>query len=392
MKLLSNKYFIIGNLLLLLISIPLTLFFIKRQQDVRSKAAPTSKLYFSPESPNTSTQCPSFTMDLMVDPGSNIVSIVDFYIKYDPSELDITDIKEGTAFPTVVRPASITSGAANMSVSVGSDVTKAVQTVSKVATITFKPKVAGPAQVTVDQSQSRVFSLAPADQPTENVLFQTSPSNVNITSDACAGGSGTPVPSGTVNPTPTGTSGGGTIVPSPSAGVSPTTAVSPTASANQAPVCSSFTVSPSSSGSAPLSVLLTANGQDPDTGGLIASTNFNFGDGTSQNVTEGMNLQSVSVQANHTYQNGGTYGASVTFTDNNGLVSQICSQTIDVTGASGSATTAPTAAPTTADNGGAAATTAPEPTVPATGSVAQTVGIIGAVILTVIGGFLLLAL
>ncbi|HVT01461.1 MAG TPA: PKD domain-containing protein [Patescibacteria group bacterium] len=386
MKLLSNRYFIIGNLLLLLISIPLTLFFIKRQQDVRSKAAPTSKLYFSPESPNTSTQCPSFTMDLMVDPGQNIVSIVDFYVKYDPSKLDITDIQEGTAFPTVVRPASITSGAANMSVSVGSDVTKAVQTVSKVATITFKPKVAGPAQVTIDQDQSRVFSLAPADQPTENVLFQTNPSNVNITSDACAGGSGTPIPSGTISPTPTGTSGGATVAPSPTGG---SISATPTQAANQAPVCASFTVSPAASGSAPFSVLFTANGNDPDTGGLINATNFNFGDGTSQNVTEGMNLQSVSVQANHTYQNGGSYGASVTFTDNNGATSQICTQTIDVTGASGSAaTSAPTAAPTSADNGAPTAA----PTVPATGSVAQTVGIIGAVIITIVGGFLLLAL
>ncbi len=384
MKILTNKYFILGNLLLLLISIPLTLFFIKRQQELRTRAAPSSKLLFTPESPNTSTQCSGFNVDVTVDPGSNIVSIVDFYIKYDPTKLDVLAIKEDTAFPTVIRPTSITSGEANMSVSVGSDVTRAVQTISKVATITFKPKGAGSAQVQFDSEKSRVFSLAPADEPTENVLFSVSPANVNIGSGACPSG-GTPSPT-TITPT-------GQIQPTAGAG-SPT----PTTSAvNQTPVCTEFSVSPGATGSAPFSVLFTAKGNDPDTVGLVAKTTFNFGDGKVQDVTDGMNLKNVTVQTNHTYQSGGTFGAIVTFTDNKGAVSQSCSKTITVSGATGSATTTPTSTPIPTSGSGQLSPTAiakptVAPTIPPTGGITQTLGLVGIVILTIIGGFLLLAL
>src|SRR3989304_2758490 len=131
MKILTNKYFILGNLLLLLISIPLTLFFIARQQELRGRAAPSSRLSFSPENPSTSTQCQSFSVDIMIDPGSNIVSLVDFYLKYDPTKLDVSQIKESDRFPTVVRPASVSSGESKSFVSVGTDVSRAVQTVAK---------------------------------------------------------------------------------------------------------------------------------------------------------------------------------------------------------------------------------------------------------------------
>ncbi len=291
MKILANKYFILGNLLLLLISIPVTLFFIKRQQDLRSRAAPTSRLTFTPETLNTSTQCQSFTTDITLDPGSNIVSIVDFYLKYDPTKLDVLQIRESDKFPTVVRPVSVSSGEANMSVSVGADVTRAVQTVSKVATVTFRPKSAGTAQLSFDADRSRVFSLAPADEPTENVLFQVSTANVTIGSGACAGGGVTPSPSAALTPTTTPRVGGGAS-PTPTPTSIPTPIASPTASLTPTPTATvSATPTPTST-----------------------------------------------------------------------------------------PTSTPTVAPTTA------------PTIPPTGELAKTIGIVGAILLTIIGGFALLAL
>jgi len=399
MKILTNRYFILGNLLLLLISIPLTLFFIKRQQELRSRAAPSSKLTFSPENVNTSTQCQNFNVDIMLDPSSNIVSIVDFYLKYDPTKLDVLQIKESDSFSTVVRPVSVSSGEANMSVSVGADVTRAVQVVSKVAPVTFRPKAAGSAQISFDSEKSRVFSLAPADEPTENVLFQVSTANVTIGSDACTTG-------GTVTPTvtPTGTQPTGTISPTSA----PTTV--PTGTANQAPLCTELSVSPSVTGSAPFSVSLTAKGNDPDAAGTLTKASFNFGDGSIQDITEGLGQKSATIQTNHTYQSAGTFGATAVFTDNGGKISTACTQTITAT-AAGSATTAPPpgqsptgAAPTpTGTSSGqltptstltssptAVPTTAP--TVPPPGEVAKTIGIIGAIILTIVAGLALLAL
>src|SRR3989344_5553892 len=301
MKILTNKYFILGNLLLLLISIPLTLFFIARQQELRGRAAPSSRLFFSPENPSSSTQCQSFNVDITVDPGSNIVSIVDFYLKYDPTKLDVLQIKESDKFPTVVRPISVSSGESNMSVSVGADVTRAVQTVAKVATVTFRPKAAGAAQIQFDQDRSRVFSLAPGDEPTENVLFQVSPANVTIGSGACAGVSTTPSPTTLITPTATPTvsispTPRPTIIPTSIPTVTPTTILSPT---------------PTS-----------------------------------------------------------TISATTTPTPTSAPVGQVTPTSTPIS--------APTSIPTTA------------PTIPPTGGITQTLGIIGAVILVIIGGFILL--
>ncbi len=387
MKILTNKFFILGNLLLILIAIPVTLFFVKKQQEVRSKAAASSKLYFNPANTNTSTQCQNFTVDLMVDPGSNIVSIVDFYITYDPTKVDITQITPSTNFSTTVRASSIASGTASMSVAVGSDVTRAVSTVSKVATITFSPKVEGAASITIDSAKSRVFSLSPSDQPTENVLSTVEPGNITIGTTACLNNSNltptvTPAGGASPTPTPTGTATNNSATPTP------------TTSANQSPICTSLTVSPSATGSAPFSVLFTANGNDPDASGLITKAAFTFGDGQTQNITTGLNQKSVSTQASHTYSNAGTYPATVVFTDNQNAVSLSCTQNVTAQSASSSGSTTPTLAPTSTPTPTAALAQNPTtaPTIPATGSLTQTAGIFGVVLLTLIGGLFLILL
>lgn len=384
MKILTNKFFILGNLLLILIAIPVTLFFVKKQQEVRSKAAASSKLYFNPANTSTSTQCQNFTIDLMLDPGSNIVSIVDFYITYDPTKVDITQIVPSTSFPTVVRASSIATGTASMSVSVGSDVTRAVSSVSKVATITFSPKVEGAATITIDNSKSRVFSLGPSDQPTENVLSTVEPGNITIGSTACLNNSNltpTTTPPGGTSLTPTGTTN---ITPSPTT----------VANTNQPPVCTSLTVSPSATGSAPFSVLFTANGNDPDTSGLITKATFTFGDGQTQNISTGLNQKTVSTQASHTYSNAGTYPATIVFADNQNAISLSCAQNVTAQSASASGSTTPTVAPTSTPTPTAALAQNPTtaPTIPATGSFTQTASIFGVVLLTVIGGIFLFLL
>ncbi len=390
MKILTNKFFILGNLLLLLIAIPVTLYFVKKQQELRSKAAPSSKLYIDPATVNTSTQCQSASVDLTIDPGSNIVSIVDFYITYDPTKLDITQITSSTSFPTTVRASSISNGAANMSVSVGADVTRAVSSVSKVATITFVPKAQGSAQIQIDSSKSRVFSLGPSDQPTENVLSSVIPGTITIGSSACLTGGTSLTP--TVAPTAA-PGVGGSLSPTPTAAVS-----------NQAPICTSLSASPAATGSAPFSVLFTGQGNDADAAGLITKATFTFGDGTTtQDVTTGLNQKTVSTQASHTYLNPGIFPATLTFTDNAGTLSQACSQNITATSVgSGSATITPTSVPTIAPTSTPTSTPIPTsvlvekptaaPTIAPTGSIGQTIGIIGAVVMSIAAGFFFLAL
>jgi PKD repeat protein len=184
---------------------------------------------------------------------------------------------------------------------------------------------------------------------------------------------------------------------SPSSAVTPTTAAaSPTpviatptiAAANAAPTCFAF-ASSVASGSAPLAVNFTASGRDTD--GTLSKATFNFGDGSQQDVSTGLGTASGSAQTSHTYANGGTFKPTAVFTDNRGALSALnCTLTINVSGAF--ATIPPTAPPTATI--GPIATDIPTntPTIAPSGSITNTLGIAGGILLVIVAGIFLLAL
>lgn len=348
--------------MLLLIAIPVTIFFIKKQTEVRTKAQASTTLSFSPPTPLPTTSCTSFTLDVMANPGTNLVWSVNLFIIYDPTKVELTSITPSSVFNQTIRAASINNGTADISISTGTDASKAISTTTKVATLTFKPLGQGATQIRFNDSSTQIFSFAGSDQQLENVLSSTTPSDLNIGTGACQSAT-----------TPTPTSGAGTITIPITTPTGATATITPTLAANTSPVCTDLSISPASSGSAPLALSLTGKGNDPD--GLIAKATFNFGDGQVQDVVSGMNLQSVTAQTNHTYRTAGTFNAAVTFTDNRSGISQSCTKTITVGAAS---------VPTTIST--------PIPTIAPAGNISTTLGIIGAVALSVIGGLLLLAL
>jgi len=380
MKVFKNKYFILGNLVLILIAIPLTLLFVKRQQDIRSKAAPTTRITFTPEIVSFQGEsCSEQIVTAKIDPGENIVSTVELFLTYDATKFDITIEPNNTAFPQTLRGPTISNGQASVTLNIGGSVTNAIQTITDLATITIVPIATtdGTAAILqVDSSKTRVLSLSESDEATENVFL--SGGQVAVTIDATCTGGGTEE---TTSPTPTPV-GEGVGGPSPTSTPSATPSV--TAGANQAPVCATLTASPSASGSAPFALTLSAQGTDSD--GTISKATFNFGDGTVQDVTEGVGTAAVTVELSHTYQSAGTFTSSVLFTDNSGGVSSSCVKQITV---SSSGDTTPT--PTT---GGIqpTSTPTPTPTIESPGSISSTVAIIGGLIFAIIGGLILIAL
>lgn len=412
MEIFKNKFFILGNLLLVLVAIPLTLFFISTQTKTRSSAAPNTLLSLSTTA-TAITPGQNFDVDVTVNPGNNLVSIVDMDIRYDPTKLEYVSIaRNEAAFPQVSSGPITSNGAVRMAVTIlGAN---ALSTQTKVATITFKPVAgsSGPTEIkffrdpTDTLKGTRVFSTGDLDGATENVLQTASPLTVNIgggpISPTPTGGTGTPSPTSPTTPTPT---GGTTLTPVPTspAGVSPTSTatISPTATvtagANQPPICTSLTMDRQGTGVAPYSLTFTANGRDPD--GTISKVSFDFGDGPVQDVTQagGIGTTTVSVQIAHTYRNAGTFTATVTFTDNQGAISNAnvaCSQTITVsqstTGSTGGTTGGTSGGTTGGTTGGTSG--GAQPTLAPTGSVTTTLGIIGGILLTIIGGALLLIL
>jgi len=375
----GKKLFLIGFIVVLLVAIPLTVYLAQQQQKTRSSAEKSTILSLvesgKTNSSITTTVDQTFSLDVMVNPGNNFVSFVKITLSYDPTKIATADpgiIANSDAVSVFEGP---TYGPSQISVTLatGGDQTKVIQTSTKIATITFKalaPTETAPTLVGFG-SDAEVLSAAPSDTRSENVLSTTNQASITIT--------GSIVPSVTISPSPE---------PSPST----TPSLTPTLAANQSPVCTSLVLDREASGSAPLAINFTANGNDPD--GTVSKVTFNFGDGTINDVTTGggIGTQTINTQANHTYNSGGNFTATAILTDNLGGASNTtnCSQLIAVTAASGSAQ--PTETPTTTTISTPTVTT-PIPTVAPTGpgDTIMTIGALGA-ILTIIGAILLFAL
>lgn len=136
----------------------------------------------------------------------------------------------------------------------------------------------------------------------------------------------------------------------------PTTTPQSTPTANQHPVCTGLSASPTS-GTAPLTVHFVGSGTDPD--GPIQKFDFTYGDGKTQQIEKDVGITG-SVEVDHTYTVSGSFVATLRIQDNNGVWSDPtdnCSVTITT---SGGLTVTPS--PTTTQRGGVAPTATRTPT------------------------------
>lgn len=396
----GKKLILLGVVFALLAIIPLTIFLVQQQQETRSRASKSTNLYFSLPGADAATATAAatlskstgdtFDLDIIVAPGTNVVTFIRLEIDYDPTKVELAG-KKLAADPASPLPApqAPTYEAGKIFLSFGaSNGTQFIEgKPARIATVTFKALAPTTAKTTVSfGEQSEVLSKAAADQADDTVLSGTTPVDITI-ADAV------------VTPTPSAT---------PSATLTPTVPVVATATPtvpagtqvpNAAPVCAALNLDRTPSGTAPFSITFTAVGTDSD--GTINKVTFNYGDGPVQDILQagGIGTGSVSSQSTHTYNNGGTFRASAILTDSKGSTSlpTACTQTITVTAASGSATTAPTtvvliATPTT-QPAVATATSAPRVTTepPGPGETLFGIGAAG-IILSIIGGLLFLAL
>lgn len=360
-----KKLLLIGFIIIILIAIPVTIFLVKQQQDNRSKAEKATALSFEPSSTLTSplekNKDDIINLDVIVDPGTNqnLVSFVRLELLYDPAKLATesatpqeTPFKEEASVLSVLEGPIYTPGKILVTLSVGVDPTKVIQTKTKIATLTFKA-IDGTGDTPTEVSfgpTTQVLSAGGDDSSSENVLNFDNTLNAFIAVAGEVTNITTPTP--TVTPsitpsvTPTTTGPTSTI----SATVTPTGGAGTT---NTAPACSTLTVDRSTTGTAPFSITFTASGTDSD--GTISKVTFSYGDGLVENVTQGGGIATSTVNAStaHTYQNAGSYTASVILTDNSGGVSSgNCTQAITVEAAgstsSGSTTSDPTSTTDTA--------------------------------------------
>lgn len=377
MEFTGKKLFLMGVILLLLVTIPLTLYFVKQQQDLRSSAAPSSTLSLLATSQNVNVG-DTFSVDIMLDPGTNIPSFIKLSLQYDPRKLKIVQINpDPQNISTTLSGPIYEEGSANVEfginkiIETGYNPSGDLSDPFKVATIDIEAleKTEPSTQIGFDfPGSTQVLSISADDGPGENVLVNALPVVISV------------LDGGAVNPTPTRTPISTTPTPvQPRISATPTPTLTPTMVPNAQPVCSSLQISPAS-GPAPLITQLTALGNDTD--GQITKATFNFGDGQVVDITEGVGSTSAQIQQSHTYTTANTFNVSVVFTDNEGQTSTACTQTVEVSAGTGESTpSAQTPVEPT-----------PIPTLAPPGSVGTILGVGGAVVLTVIGGLLLFLL
>lgn len=360
--------FLLGFIGILLAAIPITVYFLQQQQEVRTKAEKSTTLSLIPAAKTVNAQ-EKFTLDINMDPGKNVVIGTTLSINYEPSKIATVDaglVVNLSAFPNMVGDIVYSSGNILVTIQTGLSEPQLVRTPTKVATINFKALAATTNTNVSFGNETAVFATL-AD-PETNVLSTANSAKITINDSTTSG-----------TPTPTASIGTGTPTPT---------------IANQPPACSALNTDRATTGTAPFPVTFTAVGNDSD--GTITKATFNFGDGPVQDVTTsgGIGTNSVNVQASHSYQNPGTYSASAILTDNKGAVSILgnCTKTITVTQGTGAPIATPTSQIVQISNPTPTSIIV-QPTIPPPGAGEAILGVgIAGVALTIIGAILFLAL
>lgn len=306
----------------MLLGIPVTLYLVQQQQNIRGRAQQTTTLSFLYNNADASAVTAKvgdlIPLDLWVDPGVNEIQSIRLEVLYDPTKLELNTtnawVPNAIAFPYPLDGPTYTSGKFFYSVqSTTTDFTRTIKTRTKVGTLTFKAKdaTAGiPTQVTIGTG-SQVLSAGAKDMANENVLLSNSaPAKISITGNSL-----------TAPPV---------VTASPSAAASNTTP-QPQA-VNQPPNCLSLNTDRGTTGAPPFSLTFTVTGNDPD--GTIQKATFQFGDGPVTNVAVGggIGTSNISVPVSHTFMNAGSYDAYALLTDEKGALSNYasCKKTIIV--------------------------------------------------------------
>lgn len=197
---LKRKLFYTGFFLLVSLGTLLVLSQIQKPQDNRSHAAASTALSLSPA--NSSKQVgDAIALDVMIDPGTNMISLVKFQIQYDPQKIQLATNPftiNTEAFPIKVEGPAKTTNTLGLTLSVGADSTKVIQKPTKIGTINFTA-LSGtgglPTNVTFT-NLTQAFSIDPNTTPKENVIQNKNPAAITI------GGNSTVTPSIVVDKCP----------------------------------------------------------------------------------------------------------------------------------------------------------------------------------------------
>jgi len=227
--------------ILLLISIGFIVYLVKQKQEIRMKAAPVSTLSFEPAN-LTASVGESFTLEVVIETGTNTVPAVEVHLTFDPAVFEATSFSGGPDLGSIFDGPVVDNDSGTAFIVVG-DVNNPVSGTGTVASITFRVKDLSDEVEKIDfSSQTQAGAW---QEEGVNVLVGTNPALVTVVSSGLGGLAATATPTPDLTPTP---------YPTPTPESDGTGGLEPTATPE--PTETPFAVTPTVTG-APTSVLQT---------------------------------------------------------------------------------------------------------------------------------------
>jgi hypothetical protein len=232
-----KRLVVIIFVILLVLAVPLSVYLVMKNEDLRKIAAPATTLKFSPQSVNKKVD-DEFTLNALIDTANNQVVAAEINVAYDPTKVQALAISNGTLFPNILSSGTIADGLASISVG-AANTTTPIHGAGVAISIKFKALSATTTPISIRfDANTYIGALG---EHSANVLTTSIPATVTITDNQ------------TADATPTPTLG---LIQSPT--ITPKTQLTPTSSPTPSPIQTPIPTIPVTS--TPIPVTITPTG------------------------------------------------------------------------------------------------------------------------------------
>jgi hypothetical protein len=164
-----KKILAVFILLVMLASIPVAVYLVKKRQEIQLRAAPATVLSLIPAA-EAYDAGETFTVNVYVNTGENLVISADIFLSYDPTILEAQSVVLGSFLPNANEINNvINNDTGKITYSLYTMQENAQQGEGIIASISFKGIAAGTSSVIFDEAQSAVSGL----NESQNVLADT---------------------------------------------------------------------------------------------------------------------------------------------------------------------------------------------------------------------------
>jgi hypothetical protein len=186
----KKKILAVLILLVMLASIPVAVYLVKKRQEIQLRAAPATVLSLIPAAEAYDIG-ETFTVNIQINTGENLIVSADIILSYDPTILEAQSVTLGSFLPGATEINNLVNNdTGKITYSFYTMQENAQQGEGTIASVSFKGIAAGTSSVIFDESQSAIGGL----DESQNVLVDTVLGSYLIAE---------PQATATVTPTPT---------------------------------------------------------------------------------------------------------------------------------------------------------------------------------------------